>query len=558
MAEEKDRQQQEQPAEDLTTEMQKELISIAATYTGKPAEKVTLREALDILQKNGELAINGTDYEKAARIGAQIAESYSEMQNVLAGVKETFSNMMRGAATFLQSEEWQRTRDALAELITKAPLWLAIATEISDLEPYIRAEMEKPEYKGMTLEELYQDGTDDNGDIIPGSLFEKLLQAAGAARDTREAQQEGRDLRRQIKKNAQNSGAIMSLQGSNLVTFSARDLWDAFAPGRISKIGTLSQEWINEETGQIEKYQLDKDEIKPVNAMDVSYKAFFLLNTILANSVENYREDFIQNGIIKFYVKGVLDDLDIDPRIRNDGQIDINRKTAGVLYLEREFAPLLSFIGTVPDGSRYSVFNYEGYDINTDTMTIRVPYLFQLWKAAQTAYSNRKIARAERIEAGKKPLKKDQKPLEVNTLFKAIAYKEDDTVLEIAAYITNVMLNAGAGAHKTEISFKTLINNCPRLREKLESIENSPTTDTQKDGKRINKTARYNSELRKIGRACSLIMNPDKCDALKYFSFKSFEPSKIKNGKQEFTPPTKSTLDGKISIKWYRSNPETP
>ena len=183
MAEEKDRQQQEQPAEDLTPEMQKEIISIAATYTSKPANKLTLQEALEILRKNGELSINSAEYEKAARISAELVESYSEMQNVLAGVKEAFSNIMRGAATFLQSEEWQKTRAALAEIAEKAPLWLAIATEISELEPYIRAEMEKPEYKGMTLEELYQDGTDDNGDIIPGSLFEKLLQAAGAARD---------------------------------------------------------------------------------------------------------------------------------------------------------------------------------------------------------------------------------------------------------------------------------------------------------------------------------------------------------------------------------------
>ena len=61
MAEEKDRQQQEQPAEELTPEMQKEIISIAATYTSKPANKLTLREALEILQKNGELSINSAE-----------------------------------------------------------------------------------------------------------------------------------------------------------------------------------------------------------------------------------------------------------------------------------------------------------------------------------------------------------------------------------------------------------------------------------------------------------------------------------------------------------------
>ena len=425
-----------------------------------------------------------------------------------------------------------------------------------------------------TLQDVIERGFDADGNIID-SPFNEIIERAEkqlaefeaetktqetqkAIKATIEAQKAGRELRRQIKENAQSSGAIMNLQNGNLVTFSERDLWDAFAPGRISKIGTLSHELIDKETGRIKKYQLDEGEIMPVNAMDVSYKAFFLLNTILANSVENYREYFIEDGAIKFYVKGVLDDLDIDPRIKNDGQIDINRKTAGVLYLEREFAPLLSFVGTIPDGSRYSVFNYEGYDINTDTMTIRLPYLFQLWKTTQKAYSERKAAKEIRKEEGKKPLKKDQKPLEVNTLFKAVAYKEDDTVLEIATYITNVMLNAGAGAHKTEIKFNTLIKNCPRLHERLKNIERIPKAETQKDGKRVNKTARYNSELRKIARAYSLIMNPDKCDALKYFSFVSFEPTKKKDGKREFMPPTKSTLDGKISIKWHKINTETP
>ena len=510
--------------------------------------------------------------------GAPVTKAAREVAATAAAIQNT----LKGISDFVNSDAYKAVIGSIAATASLVQEHRAdldairgAADRVKDLAIFIIEEMRASDLtEQYTLQDVIEQGFDADGNTID-SPFREIIEraekrlaefeeaeagraASKAMQATIDAQNAGRELRRQAKESAEKSGAIMNLQNGNLVTFSEKDLWDAFAPGRISKIGTLSHELIDKETGQIKKYQLDEGEIIPVNAIEVSYKALFLLNTILANSVENYREYFIEDGAIKFYVKGVLDDLGIEPRIKNDGQLDINRKTAGVLYLEREFAPLLSFIGTIPDGSRYSVFNYDGYDVNTDTITIRLPYLYQLWKYTQGAFVRRKEARQARIEQGKKPLKRDLKPLEVNALFKTIAYKEDDTVLEIATYITNILLTAGAGAHKTEILFKTLIKNCPRLREKLESIEKIPKEELQKDGKRINKTARYNSELRKIARAYSLIMNPDKCDALKNFSFETFEPTTEKNGNREFMPPTKSTLDGKIIIKWHRINPDTP
>ena len=468
-------------------------------------------------------------------------------------------------------------------------------TEIEELTPYLEAEIKKyPEYEGKSYTDLIDElpfsalpdlitaatdtgtNTEEPAETEPAEgeeidpeeeerihqIITDLLTIRDAARAAKAAaavigaQQAGRNQRRQVKENAKRIGAIMGLQTGNLVTFSERDLWDAFAPGKISKIGTLTQDKIDDKTGQVTKSILEKGEIMPVSAIEVSYKALFLLNTILANSVENYRERFVKDGAITFYVKGVLDQLEIDPRIKDDGQLDINRKTAGVIYLEKQFVPLLQFIGTIPGGSRYSVFSYDGYDADTDTMTVRIPYLFQLWKRTQTAFAQRKAEKQKRIDEGKRPLKKDLTPLEVNALFKPTAFKEEDTVLEIAAYITNVMLNAGAGAHKTDITFKTLIKNCPRLRERLDAIESIPKGALQENGKRINKTARYNSELRKIARAYSLIMNADKCDAVRYFYFESFMPTKENGHSREFIPPTKSTIDGKISIKWHKIDPE--
>lgn len=451
----------------------------------------------------------------------------------------------------------RRTLEMIANAIsTAAPAVLEFMAEIDELRPFLEEELKKPEYDGRTLDDLLA-GTEED---ITDAAFEDtlLMQAITAARAAKEAhavidaQNAGRQLRRQLKENAKKHGAVMELRGEILPVFSSEILWDAFSPGRISKMGELCRDAIDAETGRLETGNLKQGAIIPINALDISFKALMLLNSITANSVENYRQYFIQDGAITFYVKGVLDDLGVDPRIRNDMQLNFDRKTAGVLYLEKQLEPLLSLIGTAPDGSRYSILSYDGYNVDSDTMTIRTPYLFRLWKDTQVKYSIRKQARELRISEGKKPLKKDLKPLEVNSLFKTLAYKEDDAVLEIAVYITNILLKAGKGAHKTEISFKTLIKNCPRLQERLSELEALPNTEKLPDGKRRNNVARYNTELRKIAKAYNLIMDTDKCEALNHFQFVKFTPTKEDGGSRKLIPPTKSTLDGKIYIEWSR------
>lgn len=487
-------------------------------------------------------AFNSSDAFNAAR--ETMARASANLVEISKVITSSFSTMH----DYFNSDEWKKLRESFKDI-------LEFADEFTELTPYLEEELKKPEYEGKTIDDLFNEIRADDSEPAADSLLMRALTAARAARDeqaTIDAQQAGRELRRQLRTNAEKQGAIMTLRNDALPVFSARDLWDAFAPGRISKMGKLSPDAIDKQTGRINKTNLDKGDIIPLTATEISYKAFMLLNAILANSVENFREYFISDGSITFYVKGVLDNLEIDPRIKDDMQLTLDRKTAGVLYLEKQFEPLLTFIGTTPDGSRYSVFSYDGYNVDSDTMTIRSPYLFRLWRTTQIDYQGRKREKEKSIAAGKKPLKSAMRPLEVNTLFKGTAYKEDDTVLEIATYITNVLLNAGKGAHKTEITFKTITKKCPRLHERLQELEKLPNTEKLPDGKRRNNSARYNSELRKIARAYSLIMNPEKCDALSCFEFKKFTPTREKDGKTELIPPTKSTLNEKIVIEWNR------
>lgn len=517
--------------------------------SGEPTEKDM--EALRKYAESAGIAI-GQSKKVANPIKEVVEQSKTAAQNHFKQLDAIFEEMY----DFLLIGE---TRKALEKVREYFQPLQELLNEINDLNLYIEQELEKMKpgttlydyLENYTLRDLYDLRSDPNSD------FSQLIEAARERESLIAGQQAGRDERQQIKTNAAEQGAIMQLRGGSMPIFSSRGLWDAFAPGRLAKIGTLSADEIDKQTGRIKKHGFSDGEIIDLSAAEISYSTLMLLNAVLSNSVDDYRNQFIEDGEITFYVKGVLDSLDVvDVRTRTDRQLNngINRKTAGALYLENQFKPLLEYIGTTSDGSRYSVLNYRNYDASSDTMTIRSPYLFMLWKETQQDFTSRKEKKEERIAEGKKPLKKDLTPLEINSLFKGSAYKEDDTILEIATYITNVLLNAGktSRTRKTEIKFSTIIANCPRLNERLKEIGSRPTSELTPEGKRRNNTAIYNSELRKIARAFKLIMNPDECDALEHFEFISFSPSKEKNGKRELVPPTKSTIGEKIVIEWRR------
>lgn len=428
---------------------------------------------------------------------------------------------------------------------------------------------------------------EENGDpqtaIIIPKVLEKNLEKKAAADNTTVQEivlaeiekaytngykQGKRDRRREAKVKAEELNAIMEIKGGNYTIFSNDALWEAFAPRHIVKMGTLDRNFINQETGEITNDALTADLIKTgefekTKALEIPYNAVVLISTIMQNSVKDVRTEFIKNGQITFYVKGIIESFTEDPRglisekVKNsllDQQLTLDRKTAGVLYLEDQFKPLQELIGIMPNGSRYSVFNYVGYDAETDTMTIISPYIFQLWKTTQESYFIRQRNQAEAKRLNKKPHVNDQKPLEVNYLLKGSTYQEDPITFEIAVYITNKILQAGyKGKTKTtDINYKTLINECPRLRERLADIESKRGTLTDK-GKPVNITALYNAEFKKIKKAFDLIQDPEKCDFLNEYEIIDIAPAnKKENSCFEFIPPTKSLIDGKLKLKWKK------
>lgn len=510
-------------------------------------------EPLPIDPETGNIDIDKLTDEQRAELEAaarQLTEAVKKILPDTTAIVEQGRRMadaIKKATGILNADQWHEIAQNLRENIL--PLQ-ELYDEIDEMRPFIEAELKKPEYGGMTFDYLLHNYT--AAEMLelrhdPESPIYKVFEAAKARFEIVQAQQAGREKRKETYQKAAESNAIMELRQGNYLFFSQRELWDAFAPGRICKMGTLPAEYIDENTGLIRKLNFDDGEIIPLNAADVSYRAFILLNSILANKVENIREEPIKNGEIKFYVKGVLDSITDDPRTLHDGQITLDRKTAGALYLEKLFEPLQGYIGTTLNGSRYTVFNYIGYDFESDTMTVQLPYLYELWKPTQAEYFTAQQNKQKAIAENRRPKQADLQPLKVNSLFKNKAYTADEITLEIAVYITNVLLAAGnkGKAKKTEIEYSTIIENCPRFKSKLQEIESNAELK--------NPAARYNDQLKKIATAFDLIHDPDQCDALKHYEFIDIKPGRItKAGKFEFIPPTKKKLDGKMTIVWTR------
>lgn len=506
----------------------------------------------------------------------QVAATFAEQQELL----QRAAGRLAGSFTFDFSNITGKIKPALERL---KPLF-DLYDEIEELKPYLQEELSRPEYeeallfmqqelkdpeyKDLCIEDIIDFEFPTAGDLLlamqeppADSLTFKALQAARSAA-IKQARIDGKAARRQLKANAQNVNAIMELKGGKFPIFSRRELWDAFAPGRICKMGTLDPEYIDEKTGAVKKQvSFESGEIIALEADEISLNAYLLLSSIIGNSVDNVREEFVKDGRITFYVKGVLQAFTDDPRTLLDDQLNLDRKTAGVLYLENLFKPLQEFIGQTENGSRYSVFNYIGYDARTDTMTIQTPYIYKLWEATQGAYFARLKRIEERRRDNKKPLKADLKPLEMNYLFKNKAYTTDESILEIAIYITNVLLTAGntGKPKKTEIAYKTIIANCSRLKQRLDEIAARPNTETLEDGKKRNNTAIYNTELRKIKRAFDVILDSDLCDATEIIDFIDIQPAKVnKAGRIELIAPTKRTIGEKITIIWSRKQEGDP
>lgn len=106
---------------------------------------------------------------------------------------QTLTRIANNSTDFFASDEWQRVRDAVNNIVLGLLPLKEQLDEWDRLQPYLQAEITKPEYGGKTLEEIQKEGESDdesNGFVKPGSLFERALIAATAAMEADELKPE--------------------------------------------------------------------------------------------------------------------------------------------------------------------------------------------------------------------------------------------------------------------------------------------------------------------------------------------------------------------------------
>lgn len=140
-------------------------------------------------QRNSAIEEYGKIIAAAMRSPAMDAmqDMVNAMQTNLERVTRTFQSMQ----DIFDASRWDSTRQMLEEIAATAPALLDLMQEVSELTPYLEAEIQKPEYEGKTLDDLLSEADPaDTGEPADDSLFMQALAAARAARDADAAKEE--------------------------------------------------------------------------------------------------------------------------------------------------------------------------------------------------------------------------------------------------------------------------------------------------------------------------------------------------------------------------------
>lgn len=150
---------------------------------GKAVEPLESRCALDLKEERPEEM-------RASDLRPEMLDPNSEeyIPELHESVKDASEKLLNIAAHFTNNRATQEALNSSNNL-TKA--LNALREKLEALKPFIHEldeELKKPEYNGLSFTEIEEEGIDENGDIIPGSLLEKAINAAQKALASKEEQ----------------------------------------------------------------------------------------------------------------------------------------------------------------------------------------------------------------------------------------------------------------------------------------------------------------------------------------------------------------------------------
>ena len=167
-----------------------------------------------------------TVFEVAATIGGideSVFDEVNEIRHSIDSVMQDMRPYLQGTNTpvDLDDDIRRRARKIFETLADRTePLWAAMTAEAA-LSDYIKAELAKPKYSGKKYKDIASSGTDENGRIIKGSLYEQLFKAAKKARDKEIAASTGAKKELQPVRYVKKNNIELTLDGLTVKFFEA-------------------------------------------------------------------------------------------------------------------------------------------------------------------------------------------------------------------------------------------------------------------------------------------------------------------------------------------------
>lgn len=374
----------------------------------------------------------------------------------------------------------------------------------------------------------------DNGGTLKGMTLEdqyKILYTLKKRKRTKKETAEA-------KARALEQGALMSL-GGHVTALSSKELQTAFTGLRLYKlpesISTQNKNLFHEQTGLLIWEALGDDQLETFTE---AHTAFF---AAIFRAVELSTD--LNKNEIEISLKGLLDDLGIDVRPYSSKRINTAEIELENLRVDKAMELIIPFeryVGETPNSSFYRVLTFNGYDRETKTIKINVPYFFELKRLAY-----------------RKDPKKDPA---LNSLFhSSIGNEPNHAAVELAFRIGAGILQRGThganeyGVVTYEPTYRLLIDDCPQVKAELDEILS---------GSAKNKNQLYNSKLKNLFETAFRLIETKSDFPTKYIDFKlpkkkmtTYSHKKDpKTGKYEkklkerYITPTRSTLNSKLHI----------
>lgn len=272
-----------------------------------------------------------------------------------------------------------------------------MALEVDKLKPYIDTELEKPEYNGMTLSQVYASSLEGASDlfgdhIMQGSLFQKLMNAARDAStednkiEYRTASRAGDDIKRDLPAiiasvtldNYENATRIQETRTGNayLQKLSTMDNL-TFKDGHLFFTGSDQAREIS--SAELQNL-VTREGIENINLSLLRY-----YYSIIYSEWERHAKTAAATGyklprVISIYVPDLLESRGLD---RNAGQTSVDaiiseikefHNIVGVLHVRGRRQPSL-----------WPVLNFEGYDAQKNIILISSPYIQYVLQEIVTA-----------------------------------------------------------------------------------------------------------------------------------------------------------------------------